>query len=344
MPVLKKHCQRSLERYGTDGREIHSWMDEPVSVIGPTHRIYRHDRKDFKMLPLPIKQKYGKELALQIFLDHIIYDEETNSLSKNHSRWTKDEINILRRLELESINLKELARKGVKLLNRSEKSIYSKGTKLNLDPHEIRTCPECGTEFKTKLPFQKFCSKVCKNRNNSKNEPIVCIECGRKFRGKKGRKYCSDECSTKYWKKQNQKLKTLKQKENPKICQHCGKEYTGRGNKYCSTECRIRYKLEHSSIPKEIKIICKECGKEFIGNTYRTLCHDCWQKRLQQQIEGGSVSREFARFILLLREHDRDSYLRIRELYVNIVNGEAGSRPFDKWLNKFKNKIETEIS
>ena len=38
MPQREEHCLHSEKRYGFHGDEIHSWMDEPLSVAGFSHK------------------------------------------------------------------------------------------------------------------------------------------------------------------------------------------------------------------------------------------------------------------------------------------------------------------
>jgi len=76
MPSHEEHCQHSFKRYGVRGDEIHSWMDEPSSVAGGSHRTYRHD---LASLPTAIQQfdkLYGVEMVENIFLDHLKADSE----------------------------------------------------------------------------------------------------------------------------------------------------------------------------------------------------------------------------------------------------------------------------
>ncbi|MDT8782289.1 MAG: hypothetical protein IAX22_06545 [Candidatus Bathyarchaeota archaeon] len=78
MPNNEEHCQHSLKRYGVRGDDIHSWMDEPSTVVGVTHRNYRHD---LSSLPIAIQlfgKIYGADMVENIFLDHLKADSEEN--------------------------------------------------------------------------------------------------------------------------------------------------------------------------------------------------------------------------------------------------------------------------
>jgi hypothetical protein len=43
MPNLEEHCKRILKRYGVEGKEIPSWIDEPSTILATEHRIVMHD-------------------------------------------------------------------------------------------------------------------------------------------------------------------------------------------------------------------------------------------------------------------------------------------------------------
>lgn len=108
---------------------------------------------------------------------------------------------------------------------------------------------------------------------------VTCQECGKTFEThqsdiKRGRKYCSHECSE----------KAHSGKKNPnwmpkiiRICGECGKEFDvspwvikeNKGGKYCSKSCRYKARsrlysgVNNSRGKPKIKRVCKECGKEF---------------------------------------------------------------------------------
>lgn len=87
------------------------------------------------------------------------------------------------------------------------KSCHTKQHKprLNSTPHEIRTCPICGIEYRVSQVRiddgrGKFCSKECFNKSMEKKVPMTCEYCGKEFfvtpsRAKRGKvKYDSMEC------------------------------------------------------------------------------------------------------------------------------------------------------
>jgi hypothetical protein len=71
MPNHEEHCEDSLRRYGKTFSELHTWMDEPSTILGPNHRKYRHDPNT---TPLEAKKIFG-ENADHACLDHIRLDE-----------------------------------------------------------------------------------------------------------------------------------------------------------------------------------------------------------------------------------------------------------------------------
>lgn len=79
MPNNLEHCQRSLERYGVEGEDIHSWMDEPAKIYGSVHRLLRHE---LDWIPKQFIDKYGEDLTRNIMLDHVSFDKKSISLRR----------------------------------------------------------------------------------------------------------------------------------------------------------------------------------------------------------------------------------------------------------------------
>jgi hypothetical protein len=83
MPSLEEHCKHSKDRYGVEGRDIHSWMDEPVVKFMGSHRQYRHNKEAIEAVKDIFGEKYGRRLAGDIATDHIDFDKkESNRKSK----------------------------------------------------------------------------------------------------------------------------------------------------------------------------------------------------------------------------------------------------------------------
>lgn len=76
MPEHEEHCLHSEKRYGIRGDEIHSWMDEPSSISGGTHRKFRHGLEDLPIAIQMFGKIYGEEMVENIFLDHLRADSE----------------------------------------------------------------------------------------------------------------------------------------------------------------------------------------------------------------------------------------------------------------------------
>lgn len=47
-----------------------------------------------------------------------------------------------------------------------------------------------------------------------------------------------------------------------RVCQSCGKEYTGKNEKYCSRKCAHREQI------KNVEIKCERCGRTFLKPQY----------------------------------------------------------------------------
>lgn len=65
-----------MKRYGVEGRDIHSWLDEPSKEYATAHRQFRHDTETIRMVGEIFGKTYGKSLAENIALDHIMLDHE----------------------------------------------------------------------------------------------------------------------------------------------------------------------------------------------------------------------------------------------------------------------------
>jgi hypothetical protein len=84
MPNNEEHCADSYRRYGYRFKEIHRWMDEPCTIVGKSHRKFRHDPNS---TPKKAEQIFWNEVPSQyrqfirdVVLDHIRID-------KNYSKY-----------------------------------------------------------------------------------------------------------------------------------------------------------------------------------------------------------------------------------------------------------------
>lgn len=125
------------------------------------------------------------------------------------------------------------------------------------------TCEHCGKQFESERK-KRFCSRFCAyrhryedkddrgysgRRNPVVNDPKKCKNCGKTFIPcKKNQLYCSSQCQTNDWYRNNRSKKVY--------CVVCGKQIpeANGGSRYCSEQCRDK---AHTKI-------CKECGKEFV--------------------------------------------------------------------------------
>lgn len=95
MPEHEEHCLHSEKRYGVRGDEIHAWMDEPSSVVGVSHRQFRHSIEDLPTAIQMFGKQYGAELVENIFLDHLKADSEENRKHEEMKIQVKEKLSIL---------------------------------------------------------------------------------------------------------------------------------------------------------------------------------------------------------------------------------------------------------
>ena len=71
MPGNYKHSQHTLEKLGCEASDLHTWMDEPWTRMGPDHRFLRHDHLE---PPSWAVKKYGDDITRRIMEHHIELD------------------------------------------------------------------------------------------------------------------------------------------------------------------------------------------------------------------------------------------------------------------------------
>ena len=86
MPNLEEHCKHSLKHYGVEGREIHAWLDQPCRTYGKGHRQFRHDTETIKFVGKTFGDKYGRDIAENIALDHIMLDHREGIKRRNEEK------------------------------------------------------------------------------------------------------------------------------------------------------------------------------------------------------------------------------------------------------------------
>jgi len=82
MPNLEEHCKHSLKLYDVEGRDIHSWMDEPCRKFAGSHRQFRHDAETIELVEKLFGKKYGIPVAGNIAIDHIMLDHEETAKNR----------------------------------------------------------------------------------------------------------------------------------------------------------------------------------------------------------------------------------------------------------------------
>lgn len=90
MPDLEEHCRRTRLRYHKEGRDIHKWLDEPSQHYASRHRQFRHDTETVKAVGQLFGSKYGRAVAENIALDHIMADHQ-EEIKKRHEGATEQQ-------------------------------------------------------------------------------------------------------------------------------------------------------------------------------------------------------------------------------------------------------------
>ncbi len=143
----------------------------------------------------------------------------------------------------------------------------------------IKICEYCGKEFEEKRKGQKFCSRECASKYQSRKITTTCECCGKEFQIKRSEynknkhHYCSTECFNNAGREE-------------KECEYCGKTFISKKSdhrRFCSHECAMKVIPYEQKTNREI-VKCKQCGKEFEAHVSaeRIFCsHECayqWRK------------------------------------------------------------------
>ena len=100
MPNQDEHAEYSLKMYGVEARDIHEWLDAPVTLKGPSHRAYaRHDPDIIHHLPKNFITKYGSDLAQNIVIDHLVRDSRSSEWRPQMVREEREKREIRRHRE-----------------------------------------------------------------------------------------------------------------------------------------------------------------------------------------------------------------------------------------------------
>jgi hypothetical protein len=90
LPNIDEHCKRTRLKYHTEGRDIHAWLDEPSQHYAGQHREFRHDTETVIAVGQLFGKKYGKSVAENIALDHLMADHE-DEIKKRHDGTVEQE-------------------------------------------------------------------------------------------------------------------------------------------------------------------------------------------------------------------------------------------------------------
>lgn len=134
----------------------------------------------------------------------------------------------------------------------------------SLETQVENVCQTCGKKFFSKAK-KNFCSQTCWQK--SKGEIKTCAFCNQEFLAYiEGQECCCQKCAY--------ALQTQRKKQIVRVCQNCGKEFTGRIGKFCCNKCyqQFRYRTE------TVERTCIVCGKTFWASKHsqgKTCSHRC---------------------------------------------------------------------
>lgn len=132
-----------------------------------------------------------------------------------------------------------------------------------------KKCLQCGIEYYVKpylIPTSKYCSRSCKNRNNSIQIKNKCLICNKDFTHISSRcnkaKYCSNPCRYTAHKDKGRTQYT---------CQHCHKSFNAplsTKRKFCSRQCvnkssHLIFKPSFTTVRKAMiaRNLIKKCNR-----------------------------------------------------------------------------------
>lgn len=172
-------------------------------------------------------------------------------------------------------------------------------------------CPQCGIAFERKTKGEgkrQFCSSVCSNRYNNKEDKTkkkeyTCKFCKNKFIDWVYRNtiFCSNICKSKYGARQPKPKARKPESFVTKSCEVCNKKYTvhkifteKRNSRFCSKECRAVQKSidmtgegNHNYIPPHLRAKPIKYGKNWKSQSSKARkrdnytcqkCGDVWSK------------------------------------------------------------------
>jgi hypothetical protein len=143
MPNLEEHCKHTFKTYGVEGREIHQWLDNPSRKYAGRHREFRHDSETVKLVGDVFGKKYGRTLAENIALDHIMLDHKEEIQRRNIER----AIDSTTKMTVDPFIKKIIDDFKVRKTKRSLSSLFDKWYPKN-DDSSYLDCELCGNKGK----------------------------------------------------------------------------------------------------------------------------------------------------------------------------------------------------
>lgn len=134
-----------------------------------------------------------------------------------------------------------------------------------------RRCEQCGAEIEPMAhPRRTFCSRKCCNDhfNGLAKEALaearagrVCPECGGTFNATRADQvFCCKECqraSTARRKREVRQRDNPTPPRQPRSCEHCGGDFTGRMRRFCGRRCatKARWKAGIMTLPPRARAV-----------------------------------------------------------------------------------------
>lgn len=86
MKTVDEHSKHTLDCYNIEGRDIHTWIDEPCKLFGPSHRRVRHDVEGLKDAIKVFSNKYSEIEITKVYVDHVLADIASEPHKNTHQR------------------------------------------------------------------------------------------------------------------------------------------------------------------------------------------------------------------------------------------------------------------
>lgn len=190
-----------------------------------------------------------------------------------------------------------------------------------------KICESCGKEFEPMRGTQKYCTRECANKAQTKTYLCACRCCGKEYMPKAADRttYCSRECMFMDIKAKPKEIKMP-------VCIICNKEFTGKLNiKFCSDVCRKMYEkinyIKWKSSDEYAKTLRKQRDKYISNPLILNKCNNCgikFETRRLNQKYCSSECADKARYVSETKREERRRYrARKTNAYVKQVNTNA---------------------